>query len=95
MSATIAITLFALALLAEWEVTARVPVRLHTALMSVAGAVGGIVVVGAVAIAAAGGAWGATAGLAAVTAATANAVGGMMLADRLGRPVQRRKENRP
>ena len=95
MSVTIAITLFALALLVGWAVAAKVPVRLHTPLIDAAAAISGIVIVGAIAIAAAGGTWGATVGLAAVTAATIGVVGPLVLAARMGRMFQRRKGDRP
>ncbi len=95
MSTTAAIIIFALALLAGWEVTARVPARLHTPLMSAAAAVGGVIVVGGIAVAARGGACGATVGTVAVTAATAAAAGGLVLTARMGRMLKRRKEDRP
>jgi NAD/NADP transhydrogenase alpha subunit len=95
VSATAAIIIFVLALLVGLEAAARVPARLHTVLMGGAGAISGIIVVGAIAIAAAGGAWGATAGLAAVTAATAGVVGSFLVTARMLRTLNRRKGNRP
>ncbi|NLF32076.1 MAG: NAD(P) transhydrogenase subunit alpha [Planctomycetes bacterium] len=95
MSVTAAIIIFVLALLVGLEVAARVPARLHTPLLSGSSAISGTILVGAIAIAAAGDSWGATAGLAAVTAATANVVGGLLVTDRMLRMFDRRKGDRP
>ncbi|MFW6146234.1 MAG: proton-translocating transhydrogenase family protein [Planctomycetota bacterium] len=95
MSVATAIIIFALALLVGWEMTARVPARLHAPLLSAAGAAGGIILVGAIGIAAAGGPWGATVGLAVVAAATATAVGGFVLTDRMLRMLDRRGKDQP
>jgi len=75
---------FVLALLVGVEVISKVPVALHTPLMSGANAVHGVVLVGAVLVTAAAEDWWAQAlgGLACFFAA-ANALGGFVVTDRM------------
>ena len=84
MTLLVAITIFVLSLLVGFEVISKVPVTLHTPLMSGANAIHGVVVVGVVILAATARS---TVGyvlvfLAAVFAA-ANVVGGYVVTDRM------------
>ena len=66
------------------EVVSKVPTMLHTPLMSGANAVHGVIVVGAMLVAAtAGGAVGIILALLAVTLGTINVVGGFVVTDRM------------
>jgi len=66
------------------EVVSKVPTMLHTPLMSGANAVHGVIVVGAMLVAAtAGGAVAAILALLAVTLGTINVVGGFVVTDRM------------
>jgi proton-translocating NAD(P)+ transhydrogenase subunit alpha len=84
MSLLVAITILVLSLLAGFEVISKVPATLHTPLMSGANAIHGIVVIGAMLLAA-------TAdepleyaiGFAAVAFGAANVVGGYVVTDRM------------
>ena len=95
------ITIFVLALLVGFEVISKVPATLHTPLMSAANSIHGIILVGAILIAA-----GANSrvtivlGLVAVTLATTNVVGGFVVTDRMlemfkGRQTARRPADSP
>jgi H+-translocating NAD(P) transhydrogenase subunit alpha len=84
MTLLVAVTVFVLSLLVGFEVISKVPVTLHTPLMSGANAIHGVVVVGVVILAATARS---TVGyvlvfLAAVFAA-ANVVGGYVVTDRM------------
>jgi NAD(P) transhydrogenase subunit alpha len=84
MTLLVAVTIFVLSLLVGFEVISKVPVTLHTPLMSGANAIHGVVVVGVVILAATARS---TVGyvlvfLAAVFAA-ANVVGGYVVTDRM------------
>ena len=77
-------TIFVLAIFVGFEVISKVPTILHTPLMSGTNAIHGIILVGAIVIAA-----GASSpvniilGLVAVTLATTNVVGGFVVTDRM------------
>lgn len=78
------LTVFVLALLVGVEVISKVPVALHTPLMSGANAVHGVVLVGAVLVTAGAGSWwSAAVGGAACFFAAANALGGYVVTDRM------------
>jgi H+-translocating NAD(P) transhydrogenase subunit alpha len=94
-------TVFVLAIFVGFEVISKVPTILHTPLMSGTNAIHGIILVGAILIAA-------TAhdplqialGLVAVILATINVVGGFVVTDRMlemfkGRPTPSQKEQTP
>jgi len=78
------LSVFVLALLVGIEVISKVPVALHTPLMSGANAIHGIVIVGALLVAAGADSWWAylLGGIACFFAA-ANAVGGYVVTDRM------------
>jgi NAD(P) transhydrogenase subunit alpha len=79
-----ALYIFMLAAIAGYEVIARVPVILHTPLMSGSNFVHGIVVVGAmVALGHAHGFWELLIGFVAVLLAAGNAVGGYVVTERM------------
>jgi NAD(P) transhydrogenase subunit alpha len=79
-----ALYIFMLAAIAGYEVIARVPVILHTPLMSGSNVVHGIVVVGAmVALGHADGFWELLIGFIAVLLGAANAVGGYVVTERM------------
>ena len=78
------LTVFVLSLLVGFEVISKVPATLHTPLMSGANSVHGIVVVGAMLIAAsAHGFAGYLLAFVAMAFATANVVGGYLVTDRM------------
>jgi NAD(P) transhydrogenase subunit alpha len=78
------LTIFALALLAGYEVISKVPPTLHTPLMSGANSVHGIVLIGAMMIAAqARTPAGYALAFAAMAFAAANVVGGYLVTDRM------------
>jgi NAD(P) transhydrogenase subunit alpha len=78
------ITVFVLAVFVGIEVISKVPTTLHTPLMSGTNAIHGIVLVGAMAIAGAGGSRIAVVlGVVAVALATINVVGGFLVTDRM------------
>jgi NAD(P) transhydrogenase subunit alpha len=80
----VSITVFVLSVLVGFEVISKVPATLHTPLMSATNAIHGIVVVGAMLVAAnARGAAGYTLAFIAVAFATANVVGGYAVTDRM------------
>ena len=79
-----ALTIFILAVLVGFEVISKVPATLHTPLMSGANSIHGIVLVGAMLIAAeARGGISQTLSLIAVAFATMNVVGGYVVTDRM------------
>ena len=84
-SETIALaTIFILAIFVGFEVISKVPTTLHTPLMSGANAIHGIIIVGAMLVAAAiGGPIGLVLGFLAVVLGTANVVGGFVVTDRM------------
>lgn len=85
------LTIFALSLLVGFEVISKVPATLHTPLMSGANSIHGIVVVGAMLIAASTrGFPGYLLAFTAMAFATANVVGGYAVTDRMLRMFRRR-----
>ena len=91
MTLTIELTVFVLAMFVGLEIITKVPVLLHTPLMSGTNAIHGIVIVGALVAAGAGGPLGAVIGTLAVIAATINVVGGFLVTDRMLRMFKERK----
>lgn len=83
MTLITSIIIFTLAMFVGIELITKVPVLLHTPLMSGSNAISGIIIIGALAAAGAGGSLGAVAGSIAVTAATINVVGGFLVTDRM------------
>lgn len=78
------LAVFVLSVLVGIEVISKVPVALHTPLMSAANAIHGIVVVGAVVVTASAQTWWAAAlGGSACVFAAANAIGGYVVTDRM------------
>jgi NAD(P) transhydrogenase subunit alpha len=78
------LTFFVLAVFVGIEVISKVPTILHTPLMSGTNAIHGIILVGAIVIAAGAGSPVTIAlGLVAVTLATTNVVGGFVVTDRM------------
>ena len=78
------LTIFVLALLVGFEVISKVPATLHTPLMSGANSIHGIVIVGAMLIAATAGDWvGYLLAFVAMAFATMNVVGGYAVTDRM------------
>ncbi|MGH8794473.1 MAG: NAD(P) transhydrogenase subunit alpha [Stackebrandtia sp.] len=78
------LTIFTLALLAGVEVISKVPATLHTPLMSGANAIHGIVLIGAMMVAASASTpVGYVIGFVAMAFAAANAVGGYAVTDRM------------
>ena len=76
--------IFGLAVFVGFELITKVPATLHTPLMSGTNAIHGIVLVGALVVAAsAGGAVGDTIAVAAVFLGTLNVVGGFVVTDRM------------
>ncbi len=90
MTLIIAITIFVLAMFVGLEIITKVPVLLHTPLMSGSNAISGIILVGAIVGAGAGGTLGAIVGTLAVAAATVNVVGGFAVTDRMLRMFRRK-----
>jgi NAD(P) transhydrogenase subunit alpha len=84
MTLLVAVTIFVLSLLVGFEVISKVPVTLHTPLMSGANAIHGVVVIGVVILAATARS---TVGYAlvfvAAVFAAANVVGGYVVTDRM------------
>lgn len=79
-----AVTVFVLAVLVGFEVISKVPATLHTPLMSGANSIHGVVLVGAIVIAAAAhNAVGYVIAFLAVAFAAANVVGGYVVTDRM------------
>ena len=80
----VGLQVFALAVFVGFEVISKVPVTLHTPLMSGANAIHGIILVGALLVASAvEGTVGTVLGYLAVTLATVNVVGGFVVTDRM------------
>jgi NAD(P) transhydrogenase subunit alpha len=78
------LTIFVLAAFLGFEVISKVSSTLHTPLMSGANAIHGIIVVGAIIVAAeAHGGWETWVAFAAVILATINVVGGFVVTDRM------------
>ena len=92
------LTVFVLSLLVGFEVISKVPATLHTPLMSGANSIHGIVVVGAMLVAATADGWFAyTLSFVAMAFATMNVVGGYVVTDRMlqmfkARPVTARAQ---
>jgi H+-translocating NAD(P) transhydrogenase subunit alpha len=84
MDMLVAITIFVLAVLVGFEVISRVPATLHTPLMSGANAIHGIIVIGAMLVAAAADTLlGYVLAFAAMAFGAANVVGGYVVTDRM------------
>ena len=78
------LTIFVLAIFIGYEIISKVPVILHTPLMSGTNAIHGIVLVGAMLVAGAPeGPWVTTLGFLAVLLGTINVVGGFLVTDRM------------
>jgi H+-translocating NAD(P) transhydrogenase subunit alpha len=78
------LTIFVLSLWVGFEVISKVPATLHTPLMSAANSIHGIVLVGAMLIAASTNSWvGYTIAFVAAVFASANVVGGYMVTGRM------------
>ena len=90
------VTILVLAVFLGFEVISKVPTLLHTPLMSGTNAIHGIVIVGAMLVAGAGGKDTLTTvvGIVAVVLASANVVGGFVVTDRMLEMFKRR-EPRP
>jgi len=87
------LSIFVLSVLVGIEVISKVPVTLHTPLMSAANAVHGIVVVGAILVAAtADSPWAYTLGFVATAFAAMNVVGGYLVTDRMLEMFRPRRE---
>jgi NAD(P) transhydrogenase subunit alpha len=86
------LTLFVLAAFIGFEVITKVPATLHTPLMSGANAISGIILVGALLVAAASeSTLGTILGLLSVFLATINVVGGFLVTDRMLRMFKKKK----
>jgi len=78
------LTIFVLAIFIGYEIISKVPVILHTPLMSCTNAIHGIVLVGAMLVAGAPeGPWVTALGFLAVVLGTINVVGGFLVTDRM------------
>ena len=89
------LTILVLAIFLGFEVISKVPTMLHTPLMSGTNAIHGIVIVGAILVAGAGGSTLSTLlGAIAVAFATANVVGGFLVTDRMLQMFRRRPSER-
>lgn len=91
MTLVLMLTIFVLAMFVGLAIITKVPTLLHTPLMSGTNAIHGIVIVGAILSASAGGALGGIIGTLAVAAATINVVGGFLVTDRMLRMFQRKR----
>jgi H+-translocating NAD(P) transhydrogenase subunit alpha len=92
MDMLVAITIFVLAVLVGFEVISRVPATLHTPLMSGANAIHGIIVIGAMLVAAAADSpLGYVVAFAAMAFGAANVVGGYVVTDRMLRMFRTRR----
>ena len=90
------LTFFVLAIFVGIEVISKVPTILHTPLMSGTNAIHGIILVGAIVIAAGANSPVTVAlGLVAVTLATTNVVGGFVVTDRMLEMFKGRQAGRP
>jgi NAD(P) transhydrogenase subunit alpha len=91
-----ALFILVLAAFVGYEVVSKVPTMLHTPLMSGANAVHGVIVVGAMLVAAtAGGAVGIILALIAVILGTINVVGGFVVTDRMLEMFKKRPSEQP
>ena len=91
-----ALFILVLAAVVGYEVVSKVPTMLHTPLMSGANAVHGVIVVGAMLVAAtAGGAVAIVLSLLAVILGTINVVGGFVVTDRMLEMFKKRPGERP
>jgi NAD(P) transhydrogenase subunit alpha len=91
-----ALFILVLAAFVGYEVVSKVPTMLHTPLMSGANAVHGVIVVGAMLVAAtAGGAIGVILALLAVILGTINVVGGFVVTDRMLEMFKKRPGDQP
>ncbi len=91
-----ALFILVLAAVVGYEVVSKVPTMLHTPLMSGANAVHGVIVVGAMLVAAtAGGPVGIILALIAVILGTINVVGGFVVTDRMLEMFKKRPGDRP
>ena len=91
-----ALFILVLAAFVGYEVVSKVPTMLHTPLMSGANAVHGVIVVGAMLVAAtAGGTVGIVLSLLAVILGTINVVGGFVVTDRMLEMFKKRPGERP
>ena len=91
-----ALYILVLAAFVGYEVVSRVPTMLHTPLMSGANAIHGVIVVGAMLVAAAAeGPIRIVLALLAVTLGTINVVGGFVVTDRMLEMFKRRPANQP
>jgi NAD(P) transhydrogenase subunit alpha len=89
------LTIFALAVFVGFEVISKVPVVLHTPLMSGTNAIHGIVVVGAIVVLGyADDGFTKAIGFVAIVLATANVVGGWFVTDRMLEMFKRRPDDR-
>jgi H+-translocating NAD(P) transhydrogenase subunit alpha len=90
------LTIFVLALLVGFEVISKVPATLHTPLMSGANSIHGIVIVGAMLIAATTDDWvGYLLAFIAMAFATMNVVGGYAVTDRMLQMFRTRPQQQP
>jgi NAD(P) transhydrogenase subunit alpha len=91
-----ALFILVLAAFVGYEVVSKVPTMLHTPLMSGANAVHGVIVVGAMLVAAtAGGPVGIILALTAVILGTINVVGGFVVTDRMLEMFKKRPSEQP
>ena len=91
-----ALFILVLAAVVGYEVVSKVPTMLHTPLMSGANAVHGVIVVGAMLVAAtAGGPVATVLALLAVVLGTINVVGGFVVTDRMLEMFKKRPGDRP
>lgn len=90
LSIGLAVIIFVLAMFVGLEVIAKVPVTLHTPLMSGSNAISGITIIGALLAAGIGGWLGGVFGTLAVAAAMINVVGGYLVTDRMLRMFKRK-----
>jgi H+-translocating NAD(P) transhydrogenase subunit alpha len=87
------LTIFALAVLVGFEVISKVPATLHTPLMSDANSIHGVVVIGAMVIAASvSTTYGYVLAAVAMTFAAMNVVGGYLVTDRMLQMFRRRPD---
>lgn len=87
----LAITILVLAMLLGLEIITKVPTQLHTPLMSGSNAISGIIIIGALLAAGAGGWLGGSFGVVAVAAAMINVVGGYLVTDRMLRMFKKKR----
>lgn len=95
MSFSLGIVILVLAMFVGLEILSKIPTLLHTPLMSGTNAIHGIVIIGAIVAAGAGGWMGAIVGTLSLIAATINVVGGFLVTDRMLRLFRRKKQDQP